>query len=808
MLVIILLFIFLTCNLTTTAQVVTSHTVAVESADIAVDTTATATVREWFRKLEEKGFILSYNSSDINLNETVKISRQIFHINDFLSEVLHNYIFETYFIPGNKILIQIKGGKVFLLRGKITDSETNQGLDGCSIFLKDEQHKTFISHSDAEGYFKIKLPKGRYTVSLSYIGYKHHKVLLDLKSNLYREIHMTQTALPIREVIVNPSPLQDKINYKGSQNRLSLNNNDPFAQIKALPGIAGSAVSGELHVNGGQSDENQILIDGIPLFHSHHNNALLSQFNGDIVSKISFYDSFIPAQYEGRLSSVTDVKIRKGDHLKHNQILDIGMPSAALTFDGPIIKDKFTYLLSGRHSWLDFMKELVSDKPILNRTFYDLTGKIYYKYSKSVFMQALFYKSNDLYRDTINTYKNQKLLEWKSSLYSLSINTHISDKISNTSTLAYTDYTNSIFPPVIELSHPSFIKESIRNLILKSDFSTRLDTYVKLTYGMKISQQRFNLLTPRDSVKYITQWVGKYSSYLNANVRITDNLNGSVSINCVSYIPKNHRHFFSLQPRITLRYVPNNSNMLSFDFTRMEQFYHNICLGEIPIPNDLRIPSINGFKPSSSLHCEVGWKHSKHNWIFLVSSFYKRRFNILGVRYRINTDEEEWKKFIMNGNAQSYGIKFHSLLNLNKWLWDFSYTYSRSYEWFKEYNANSKSATLHDIPHILNCAVSYNITKKSFLTVGGYLKSGSKDNIYNKNANSNLIIIGRKNNNPNYKIDCNFGSSKLINKRMYVSYKLGIHNLIGNPKDNEYIGVYTVRTKKNCLPYFSLKFSF
>ena len=785
----------------------TKSTATAESITLLND--STATVLDWFKLIEEKGIILSYNSSNINLNEKITIKRNTFSIENFLHAVLYKYDFEANYSLSKKILLKIKGLKKIIFKGRVIDKDTQEPLEGCVIIMQAKSLKKYSTLTDSLGTFVIKLPCDKYRLNATYIGYKLYTSDLALYKKRSTVIKMSQTAIPLGEVNINTSPIADVVNYKGASSFLSVNDNDPFAQIYSLPGVAGTTVSGNLHVNGGQNDENLILLDGVSIYHSHHNNTLLAQFNGETVQKISFFDSFIPAQYEGRLSSVTDVRIKGGDKEQHHQTVGLDLPSASLTFDGPIVRNKLTYMISGRHSWIDFMKSLFSDTPNASRTFNDLTGKLKYQVNSNVSIEGLFYRSRDQYNDSIHGSIDHKILEWENLLYSVSCHAQLPKKISNTTIVSYSEYKNSIYAPIINISSPIYISEGMRNLSVKSNFSKHLDEYIDLSWGISASREKYNLLASKDTVQNEFKNVTQISSYLNSQIKISDKIYGNAALNFVSYLPKGNPSFFSIQPRFTVRYIPNNRNLFSLDFSRMEQFYHNICLGEIPLPTDLRMPSINGFKPSSSLHCEIGWKYIRENWRTSISTYYKRRFHILGIRYNMQPEYEGWNRFIMDGDGSSYGIKVHSISQWNKWLWNLSYTYSRSYEWFKEFENSEKRPTLHDIPHMFHCATSYRTGKESYLTIGGYVKSGTLVNILNNDLLSEQFIYNRQRKSFNYRLDLNFTCSiNSENKRIKFTYKVGLYNIIGKPKGNEVIDLYSIDTKKHCLPFFALNLKF
>ena len=163
----------------------------------------------------------------------------------------------------------------------------------------------------------------------------------------------------------------------------------------------------------------------------------------------------------------------------------------------------------------------------------------------------------------------------------------------------------------------------------------------------------------------------------------------------------------------------------------------------------------------------------------------------------------------MSGDAASYGLKLHSLNQWEKWLLEASYTYSRSKEWFKDYDENKKNPTLHDIPHSFHCGTSYKVGKDTYISLGGYIKSGTLVNVLDEDFSSSTIIHSRMRKNMNYRLDVSFAGVKdSKNKQFKLLYKFGLYNIAGNPKENEIIDLYSVDTKKHCLPYFTLNLKF
>ena len=781
------------------------HPIAEETFENKV---SSATVYEWFGMLEREGYVLSYNASSIDLSARVTLKQAVRTIDAFLRQVLEGYAFTLRFSEEKKIQIQIQGQKKVQLSGKVSHAETGEILPHFTMTLTDQKGKKYTV-TDYAGEFAITLPAGTYTAVLPYLGFSPYVSHLDLTRNRSLNIQLSPTTFPMKEVVVKPSPFLDDANYHGTAQRLSVGHQDPMASVAVLPGVAGSPNTGNFYVNGGDRDENQILLDGIPVYHSHHNNSLVALFNGDAVQRISFYDSFIPAQYEGRLSSVTDIRLKSGDSLRHHQSFNWEMPSVSATFEGPVVKNKLTYLLSGRHSWLDAVEKTFHRYPGLNRSFADLTGKVTYYLSPQTTIHGVVYRSNDVFNDSTEYSKNQKILQWRGGVYSLGLKTVIGRKIQNSSHLGYSEYENKVFAPAIGVGIPFYIKEGMHRFNAKTDFRQLLDKWVELSYGLKFSQEAFNLLASKDTVENNRYLISQISAYANTRLRLTQKLMGSVALNVVSYLPQNSSHFISIQPRFTLKYLLDDRNTFSLDFSRMEQFYHNICLDQIPVPSDFRMPSIKGFQPSSSLHTEGGWRHVSKNWFCSLSAYYKRRYHILGVRRIIDFEKEEWEQFIMQGNAHSGGLKFRFSAQTGRWATDLSYAFSRSMEWFDAYDNGKKHPTLHDLPHTFNWGTSYWTGVRSFFTVGGYVQSGYFTNEFVDLESPDVFYQRSERGKCNYRLDLNFSSAKKSRKgRVELRYKFGLYNVVGHPREEEVIDLYSLDTHKHALPYFVLNLAF
>lgn len=797
----------LSVSITVSAQKKGNINIAEEMINIPI---SSATLFDWLQLIEHNGIILSYNPSMLDLNEKIIIKDRRRSVSRILEKTLSSYDYNIIQPDNEKIIIQIKGRKSLILSGLIKEIGSGEKLYGASISISDSHGKHYFTMTDDRGFYSIKLPKDSYKINISYIGFKPEALTLDLSHDTYQVTKLSLISYPVKEVEVKSRTGANELNEIGPSNLLSFNTSDIFSQIQTLSGIIGSPVNGNFQVNGGSGDENLILLDGVPVYHINHLNAMLSAFNGDAIKNIAFHKSYFPAQFEGRLSSVTDIKLKDGNKEKYIQTLTLDMPAASAVCEGPIIKNKLSYMIGARSSWLDFFDNLSSDDTNMNHSFFDFNSKLSYDINDHTSLHFSAYKTKDNYLYSTELDKKQSILSWNNEIYALQFNSLINKKVTSTTSISYSNYSNKVYAPEIGVAILSYLKGGIRELNFVSNFSTTVNNIFKLSGGFKISHEQFNLASATDSTLDNHKVnINQISLFYSNNIRISDKIFAEGAVNFISYLPQNFQDFFSIQPRFSFKYSPQENHLLYLDFSKMEQFYHYIRVDVIPLPTDFRMPSIRGFKPSTSEHCEVGWKYFMKDCFMETSLYYKRRHKIVALKPGVYPWDGEWDKYIMSGDGQSYGLKLHFFGDWRKFMLQFSYTFSRSFEWFNFYQNRKHVPSLYDIPHIGNLALTYKLNTKSGITIGGNINSGRIiDNYYE--SDEDIDPIYRKYRRDfNYRLDASYYFSKDfkdIESKLF--FRVGLYNIIGNPSQEDYLEFFSVYLKKHCLPYGSITFKF
>ena len=767
---------------------------------------------QWFDQIEKQcGITLSYNPSAIDLDQmcTFKTAGTT-TVGRLLKILLKEYTFKTTVIPPRKLVIQIGEEKFYTLSGTICEEGSSEKLYGAIVSLYDPSGKRQYTLSDENGRFKLPLPEGEYRLVISCMGYEPYEQTITADRNLTLTPQLKALLYEINEVTVKSHKLSNSLDELAPSSMLSFSSNDLFSQIWILPGVTGIPTGNNYLVDGGGYDENQLLLDGVPIYHPGHLNLLLPVFNGDAVKNIVFHKGFFPTKLEGKLSSITEVNLKDGNKQEHMRTLSLDMPAASVMLEGPIIKNKLSYLVSARRSWLDLFDEFLSEEDRLNHSTLDFNAKLSYDISPSSSLKALAYNARDNYRLPIGPKEKISVLRWNNQIYQLAYN-FSKGKLSNTTSIFYTSYTNIANANMLgfETDTHNYIHSGIKSLNISTEFSYSYDNIYTTRWGAKYDHEIYDLAVFGDTVRVRHEPIDQFSIFYDNLIRITSRLFTQVGVHFIGYLPEKHRDYYSIQPRFSLKYSPWNNDLFYLNFSRMEQFYHYLRFNTFFLPTDFRMPSIESYKPRSSEHYEAGWKHNLRNGALEVSGYYKTRRNIVALRPATFVEDTQWSNYIMTGDGDSYGIKCYFYNYWRHWLLQLSYTYARSREWFDELKVRGKLPSLYDIPHQLNGAVSYTLGTHSIFSLGGLLRSGKVLEIDEETFDPYSIEEFRKKRAPlNYRVDAgycykqNFGDDKLLLLRV------GLYNIVGNPPEEEILDFYSVHWPYNCMPYGSISFRF
>ena len=615
--------------------------------------------------------------------------------------------------------------KKHTLSGTVFDDKTKETLIGASLYV--EELKTAFSTNEY-GFYSITLPEGNYTLSISYVGYKTFQEKISLTQDLKKNLLLEGSNNVLDEVVVIDN--KKRINIKKpemSVNKLTiqeikempviLGEVDIIKSILTLPGVtnAGEGQSG-FNVRGGGADQNLIQLDEATIYNSSHLFGLFSVFNPDAIKDLKLYKGGIPARYGGRLSSILDIYQKEGNKNEFHMNGGIGLITSRILAEGPIVKDKGSFLVAGRGSYAHLFLKLI-DNPN-SAYFYDLNTKLSYALNEKNNIYVSGYFGRDVFQlsDSFkNTYGNAILnLRW---------NHLFSDKLFSNLSLIYSDYYYGLQLDFVGLNWESGIK----NFNLKYDFKHYLSNKIKLTYGFHGNYYEFNpgTINPtgEDSDINPDQLDRKYAFesavYVDAEHQVTDNLAFSYGVRFSSFLRlglqtlntyennqpvifnpqfsiyesadpigvvnygKNQTiaKFDNLEPRFAVSYAMNEDHSIKASYNRMTQYLHLISNTQSPTPLDVWAPSDRYLKPQLLDHYALGYFRNFKNDAYSLETevFFKKIKNrvdyIDGANLIAN---EAIEQVILNGRARAYGLEVLFRKNAGRATGWVSYTLSRT----------------------------------------------------------------------------------------------------------------------------------
>ncbi|MBU2930081.1 TonB-dependent receptor [Winogradskyella psychrotolerans] len=732
----------------------------------------------------------------------------------------------------------------FTLSGTIADNLSNETLIGVNIILPNQQTGTV---SNEYGFYSITLPAGTHVVQISYLGFKTISETIILNKNLTKNFKLEEAAESLDEVILTENI--EKLNIKNPQmsvNSLSiktiknmpvvLGEVDVIKSITLLPGVtnAGEGSSG-FNVRGGAADQNLILLDEATVFNSSHLFGFFSVFNPDAIKDIKLYKGGIPAKYGGRVSSVLDIYQKEGNSKSFHMNGGIGLISSRLLAEGPIKKDKGSFLIGGRSSYAHLFLPLFDLDNVAY--FYDLNTKLSYNINDNNNIYLSGYFGRDVFKIT-DSFENS----FGNSVLNFRWNHLFSDKIFSNVSLIYSDYYYGL-----QLGFVGFDWVSgIENFNFKYDFKHYISNNFKLDYGLNSMYYKFN---PGDikpinddsginPYKLIDKYALENSIYIDAEHKLSDKLsvsygarlsmfhrmgqdelnryenNSPLTFNeSIGIYEKTEpigtytydrsdviKSFTNLEPRLAIAYQLNDNSSVKGSYNRMTQYLHLLSNTSSPTPLDVWTPSGKYIKPQLLDQVAVGYfKTFKNNAYSLeVESFYKtiqNRIDYIDGADLIANDAIE--QVILNGEARAYGLEILFKKNEGKFTGWLAYTLSKSEQRTPgrtsiETGINNGDwyNTPHDKTHDISLTGNYELNKKWSFSSNLIFQTGQPTTFPNGQYQYNDITI------PNYEAR---NSSRLPSYHrldVAVNYNPNPEST-KNFKGEWVFGIYNVYNRKN-----------
>ena len=683
-----------------------------------------ATLEEFVKRIENStGFSFIYGE-EVKMNHRLTLDVKQKTIPEILDLAFANEPVK-YQITGRHILLQKKKQKPvsrkFTISGYVTDGTSSETLIGANILESRQQQGTT---TNPYGFYSITLPAGETELSFSYLGYTTRQYRLELSKDTLINVLM-QDNNQLEEVVI----VSDKAEAGITATQMGAQE-IPIAQIKNTPSILGEAdvmktiqlmpgvqagVEGSagLYVRGGGPDQNLILLDGVPVYNVDHLFGFFSVFTPEAVKKVTLFKSSFPARFGGRLSSVVDVRSNDGDMKKYHGTLSVGLLSSKIQLEGPIIRDKTSFNISARRSYIDLIaKPFMPKDDKISYYFYDINAKINHKFSDRSRLFLNFYNGKDSYYfkttdSSSSMYKDKMSLNWGNTIATARWNYIFNQKLFSNTTVAYNKYRmdanstvytkTNLIESISESNYHSNYHSGICDwsYLIDFDYNPTPAHHIKFGAGYlhhdfrpevatsKI-QEKEDGITKQDtlynSISNSTIQAHEVSAYIEDNFDIGSRLRMNVGLH-LSMFRVQKRNYFSAQPRVSARYQLTRHTALKASYTKMSQYIHLLSSTPISMPTDLWVPVTSKIKPMQAHQYSLGSYYTGlTGWEFSVEGYYKQMRNVLEYKEGVNFlgSSSGWENKVEMGKGRSMGIEFMAQKTTGKTTGWIAYTLAKS----------------------------------------------------------------------------------------------------------------------------------
>ena len=655
---------------------------------------------------------------------------------------------------------QVNAQSKVTLNGTIRDKVSGEEIIGATIRIA-ELPKIGIA-SNEYGFYSLTLDPGNYTFIVSYIGYDDLIEKINLQSTQSVKWTLQQKSQNLEEVkivakkedenITQTTMGIEKINMKDiAKLPVLFGEKDILKTIQLLPGVksAGEGNSG-FYVRGGTADQNLVLLDEAPVYNASHLLGFFSTFNSDAIKDAVLIKGNTPAQYGGRLASVLDVKMNEGNDKDYHVAGGLGLISSRLSIEGPIQKEKSSFLVTGRRTYADVFLKTTEDFKDNTLYFYDLNAKANYRIDKNnrIFLSGYFG------RDVLG-FGDQFGINWGNTTGTLRWNSVVNPKLFSNTSLIYSDYDYNI---QIQGDDIKFnINSSIKDWNLKQEFQYFQSTKSAWRVGLNLIH---HTLAPSrfegdaeifNSLNTVSRNSLENAIYFNNAYKFSNRLNVDYGLRLSSYtilggdtynvyekgvktesivLAKSDlgKTFINPEPRISLTMQINSSSSIKTGYARNTQNLHLLSNSTSGSPTDAWIGNSYNIDPEKSDQVSLGYfKNLKDNTYELsFETYYKSMQN--QVDYKNGADIEtapDVESELLFGKGRAYGAEFFIKKRKGVWTGWISYTLSRTERKIEGINENKWYNAKQDRTHDLAIVASYQLNERWSLSSNFVLYTGN-----------------------------------------------------------------------------------
>lgn len=660
--------------------------------------------------------------------------------------------------------------QTYTVSGRVRDASNGETLLGATVLVKSGGGTV----TNEYGFYSISLEAGNYTLIYKYLGYDDIEETIVLDGNKTINVELGVKANVIGPAVISAKALERKVeNKKISVVKMEtakikeipviFGEVDILKTITLLPGIqsAGEGNSG-FNVRGGSQDQNLILLDEATVYNASHLLGFFSVFNGDAVKDLEVYKGGIPAKYGGRLSSIVDIKMRDGNAKKFSGIGGIGTISSRLTLEGPIVKDKSSFMIAGRRSYADLFLPLAPDESIQNSKlfFYDLNMKANYELSD----RDRIYISGYFGRDVLGLGELFSL-NWGNATATLRWNHLVNDKMFVNTSLVYSDFNYGFDISFAE--NASFgLDQAINDIYIKSDWTNFISQESKLNFGGQVTYHRFNpglFAANNEESEAIFQEVQieerkalETGFYLDREYKPSNRLNMRYGLRFSSFsnvggteftYTKNpetyesidsllvttvygsneiYNTYIGLEPRASISYNLTTTMALKGSYNRTFQYIQQATNTASAFPTDQWFSANGNIKPQRADQVAIGlFKNFDIGLETSAEIYYKWMDN--QIDYRDNAQiafNEQLDGELLTGEGWAYGAEFYVAKTEGASSGFISYTWARTMRQIEGISGGNPYVANFDRRHNLSVVFTQKFSKRLLATASFVFSSG------------------------------------------------------------------------------------
>lgn len=729
------------------------------------------------------------------------------------------------------LLLSLPGvAETVTLSGYLKDKANGEALIGATIYIP--QLKTGVI-TNPYGFYSISVPQGTYSVTFSFVGYESQSPFINLSESKQLNVMLEEDSKQIDEVLVtgekknrNVETLQmsmEKVQVKLVKKLPSfMGEVDIIKSITLLPGIQnGGEGSSGLYVRGGGPDENLMILDEAPVYNASHLMGFFSVFNSDAIKDVQVYKGGIPAEYGGKASSVIDIRMKDGNSQQLGMSGGIGNISSRLTVEGPIIKDKWSFIVSGRRTYADVVGKAIGIEELKDNQlyFYDLNLKTNAQINDKNRLYLSAYTGDDYFKSGESIY-----MRWGNITSTARWNHLFSNKLFSNTSLIFSRYNYNLGVPGNSADQFDWTSQ-ISDYNFKEDFTWYLNSKNKLTLGFNVIYHHFEpgevdanegsyfsdlkltnynaidnslyvsneqSIGPKLTLRYGLRYSyfqqigkGKVREYENPDQPNEDEVTDVKEYGAGELIPP---PYHNLEPRLAVKYMLSPESSLKASYNRMAQNLHLISNTNSPTPLDIWLPSNHYIKPLIANQVGLGYFRNFKNNMFETSAevYYKKMKNVVdyidGAELFLNEDLETE---LLNGKGWAYGLELYAKKQEGRLTGWVSYTLARSMREIQGINNGKAYPSSYDRTHNVSVVANYELAKRLNLSSTWVFQTGSPTSYpiakYDVDGTTMYYYADRNSNRiPDYHrmdVSLTYDFKKNDRRKVKQSLNLSVYNL-------------------------------